>query len=302
MLDQICIDYEGYVAAVEWHISSSYPLYNAEGRSKMRTYPPPYNGGYATPWAWIDGRNCSYVYSAWPGYVAQRILEPTDVRLWLSGTYDPGTRSGTVQAVFYNQGLAPVNGTCEMVITEDSLYYVGPNGDPWHNHVCRDYLPDHLGTPVSVPGGGYDTVVQPFTLQSGWVERMCKIVVYAQDLSFHPDSGYGAFQAGSVNVVELVGIETPSVPASFYNNVAAGVSPNPCRSAAEFRFVAQPDRPYRLTVYRLDGSVVQEFTGQTRTGVTSVRWQRGPAVPCGVYAFRVDVAGATATGRLVIAD
>ncbi len=302
MLDQICIDYEGYVAAVEWHISSSYPLYNAEGRSKMRTYPPPYNGGYATPWAWIDGRNCSYVYSAWPGYVSSRILDPSDVRLWMSGTYDPGTRSGTVQAVFYNQGLATINATCEMVITEDSLNYTGPNGDPWHNHVCRDYLPDHLGTPISIPGGGYDTVVQSFTLQPGWVERMCKIVVYAQDLSFHPDSGYGAFQAGSANVLEFVGLQEPSVPALFYNNVAAQVSPSPCRKTAQFRFAARPGRPYHLNLYRLDGSLLEEFSGLSDAGITTVTWQRGVGLARGVYAYRVEVAGAVATGKFIVAD
>jgi hypothetical protein len=118
----------------------------------------------------------------------------------------------------------------------------------------------------------------------------------------HPDSGYGAFQAGSAPVTELVGLQAPPVPASFYCNVAATVSPNPCRTSAEFRFAAQPDRPYRLNVYRLDGSLVQEFSGTTRTGVTSVAWQRTAGVARGVYAYRVDVAGAAATGKFVVTD
>src|SRR5512138_301194 len=109
MLDRLSIDYAGYIAPIEWHISSSYPLYNAEGRAKMRMYPPPYQGGYATPWAWIDGHNCSYDYNGWGGYVSSRMLEATDVRMYLGGTYNPDTREGTIEAVLYNQGMMPVD-------------------------------------------------------------------------------------------------------------------------------------------------------------------------------------------------
>jgi len=263
-------------------------------------YPPPYNGGYATPWAWIDGHNCGYQYSSWAGYVSSRMLEPTDVRLYLGGTYNPGTRSGTIQAVFFNQGFAPVNATFEAVITEDSLNYSGPNGDPWHNHVCRDYLPDQTGTAISIPSGGYDTVSLNYTLDPSWVERMCRVVVYAQDLSMHPDSGYGGYQAGTAPVLSFVGTEEPIVPASFYNNVAATVSPNPCPGRAEFRFIAQPGRKYDLLVYRLDGTVVDEFHGTTVSGTTTVRWNRDLAR--GVYGYRLDAGGAVAGGKLVVAD
>jgi hypothetical protein len=302
MLDQILIDYAGYAVGVQWHISSSYPLYNAEGRNKMRTYPPPYNGGYATPWAWIDGRNATYIYSGWPGYVSERMLQPTNILMSLSGTYNPGTRQGTVQAVFFNNGMTVANGKCHMVITEDSLNYTGPNGDPWHNHVCRDYLPNELGTDISIPGGGYDTVIQSFTLQANWVERMCRVVVYAQDPTIHPDVGYGGFQAGEAPVLELTGLAEPRVPAGFYQNVAAEVTPNPCRDKAVFRFVAPAGQSYRLGVYSLDGSLVREFEGVSRAGETSLDWQRDGSVARGVYGWRLACGGAVTSGKLVVTD
>lgn len=302
MLDQILYDYAGYAVGVQWHVSSSYPLHSTEGRAKFRSYPPPLNGLYYTPWAWIDGRNCTSSYNSWPGYVSQRMLEPTDVRLSITGTYEPGTRSGTVQAVFYNNGTIDVTGTCQMVVTEDSLNYTGPNGDPWHNHVCRDYLPDHLGAAITIPAGGYDTVIQTFILQPGWVERMCKVVVYAQDPTMHPDSGYGGIQAGQIPVLSLTGVTEPRVPESFYENVSARVTPNPAQGNATFRFTAPAGRTYRLGVYALDGTLVREFAGMSRSGETSVNWQRDETVARGVYAWRLACGGAVASGKLVVTD
>ncbi len=268
----------------------------------MRTYPPPYNGGYATPWAWIDGRNASYQYSGWAGYVSERMLQPTDVQLSITGTYNPGTRSGTVQAVFYNAGLTAAVGKCHMVVTEDSINYVAPNGDPWHNHVCRDYLPDHLGTDISVPPGGYDTVIQSFTLNPGWVERMCKVVVYAQDPTVHPNNGYGGFQAGQRPVLALTGVAEPRVPESHFRNVRAEATPNPCRDNATFRFHAPAGQSYKLGVYALDGSLVQELAGTSRAGETSVNWRRGGSVARGVYGWRLECGGAATSGKLVVTD
>jgi hypothetical protein len=302
VLDRILIDYAGYAVGVEWHISGSYPLYCAEGSQKMRTYPPPYNGGYATPWCWVDGRNASYQSGGWAGYVSERMLQPTQVRLSITGTYDPGTRAGTVQAVFYNNDTAAAVGKCHMVITEDSINYSAPNGDQWHSHVCRDYLPDQLGTEISIPPGGYDTVVQSFTLQSHWVERFCDVVVYAQDPTVHPDVGYGGFQAGRSRVAQLTGLAEPRVPESFYQNVSARVTPNPMRTAAQFRFVAPAGQTYRLGVYALDGSLVREFAGTALAGETGVNWLRDNSVARGVYAWRLACGSAVASGKLVVTD
>jgi len=64
------------VARVEWHIYSASPLYNAEANAKWRLYPPPYNGGYATPWLWVDGKNRGYNYNSWENYIYDQMLVP----------------------------------------------------------------------------------------------------------------------------------------------------------------------------------------------------------------------------------
>lgn len=298
MLDQICIDYEGYVAAVQWHVSSSYPLHSPEGRLKWRMYPPPYNGGYATPWLWVDGRQRGYIYSQWPNYVSQRVAVPTPVSLGIFGSYEQGTRTGTVQAVIQNDSSAAITARVSVVITEDSLNYTGPNGDPWHNHVCRDYVPDQNGTVVTIPAGAADTVEVPFTIQSGWNEAKCKLVVYAQSTTMLADSSYPAFQAGSEEVLQLVGLEEAG--RVMPELVGLRAVPSVSRGRTEFRFSVAAGTPYDVSVYSLDGSLVRELRG-TATGATRV-----PAdlrtLARGVYVYRLAAGSAAASGKLVVSD
>ena len=48
----------------------------------------------------------------------------------------------------------------------------------------------------------------------------------------------------------------------------------------------------RIGVYALDGTLVQEFTGTSRSGETSVSWQRDETIARGVYAWRLACGGA----------
>jgi hypothetical protein len=305
-VDRICIDYAGYVAAVEWHTDAAFPLHSPEGRAKWFLYPPPYNGGYATPWAWIDGKSRGYQYTTWAGYVGAQTLVPTDISMVLSGTYDSAANAGTVQAVLFNSGMMPVDAALQVVITEDSLNYTGPNGDPWHNHVCRDYVPNQNGTPVSIPSAGYDTVELAYTTNPAWRKQFLKVVAYVQNMTTQPDSSKPVLQGGSAPLLSFVGVEEPRVPASFYANVTARVGPNPCRSQAEFRLTGPAGKDCRLGIYSPDDRLVRTLAGSFGSGATDLVWDRtdaeGQRVARGVYSYRVTATGTSATGKLVLAD
>ncbi len=58
-----------------------------------------------------------------------------------------------MQVEYYNSGVDTVRAAVQFAIAEDSCYYVGPNGDPWHNGVCRDYVPNQNGTPLTLAPG-----------------------------------------------------------------------------------------------------------------------------------------------------
>jgi hypothetical protein len=296
VLDQICRDYAGYVAPVEWHIVSSYPLYNAEGNSKMRMYPPPYQGGFATPWLWVDGKSRGYTYSAWAGYISNQILVPSDVSLTHVGTsYDPATRTGEVVLECLNGGTTEVTAAMQVVITEDSLHYTGPNGDPIHNHVCRDYVPNQNGTPVILAAGAADTITVAYSLQPSWVEENVKIVTYLQNMTTQPDSSKPCYQGLAAKVLEFTGVEESKLLAA--RDLRVQVSPNPCRTSCEFTLSGAAAKGARIAVYTPDGRLVSSL----QTAANRASWSR-EGVSRGVYLYRVNAGTATAEGKLVVTD
>jgi len=285
--------------AVGWHVDAQFPLYSAEGRLKWRMYPGPYGGSYATPWLWVDGRQRGYIYSLWPGYVAQQLLVPTPVNITLSGTYEQSTRAGTIRAVVQNDSSAEITARVSVVITEDSCYYVGPNGDPWHNHVCRDYIPDQNGTIVTIPAGESDTVEQTFSLQSGWNEAKCKLVVYAQSTTMVPaDSSYPAFQGAETNVLDLVGVTEPRNPGPA-PHLALRVGPNPCRGRAEMAFAVPVGTHYSLEVFGPDGRVAWKQPGVANAAANRVTM---PTAAPGVYLCRLVTPVGRTFAKLVVTD
>ncbi|MCL6465669.1 MAG: Omp28-related outer membrane protein [candidate division WOR-3 bacterium] len=282
--------------AVEWHVSSSYPLYSAEGRAKWFMYPPPYNGSYATPWLWVDGRQRGYNYNLWASYVAAQITVPTPVQITVVGSYDQSSRNGTIKALIQNDSTDDITARVSVVITEDSCYYAGPNGDPWHNHVCRDYIPNQSGTVLTIPAGGMDSVEQPFTIASNWNEERCKVVVYAQSTTMVPaDSSYPVFQGAEVRVLDLVGVKEEKPARAALHSLR--VTPNPCRGRASFQFATTGRAPYEVAVLSSDGRLVERFAGVAE-GETSLKLRQSLAG--GVYLYRVVVAGKSHTGKLVV--
>lgn len=284
--------------AVEWHVSASYPLYSPEARGKWFMYPGPYNGSYATPWLWVDGRQRGYNYNLWPSFVAARISEPTPVLITLSGNYNQSTRSGTIKALIQNDSSADLTMRVSVVITEDSIYYAAPNGDPWHNHVCRDYIPNQYGTVITVPAGGIDSVVQPFSIASTWNEQRCNIVVYAQSTTMVPaDSSYPAYQAAQVKVLDLVGVGEQRSPSGRTHHPAVTVSTifgRPILTIATGTPVA-----YRLSIHTVEGRTVHTQRGTaTGTGPLLVNKHLTP----GVYFYRLQIGDTGMNGKLVVSN
>lgn len=261
-------------------------------------YPGPYNGSYATPWLWVDGRQRGYIYTQWPNYVAQQLTVPTPVSIALTGTYSQSLRTGTVRALIQNDSSAEITARVSVVITEDSCYYVGPNGDPWHNHVCRDYIPDQNGTIVTIPAGDSTTVEQPFSLQSGWNEAKCKLVVYAQSTTMVPaDSSYPAFQGAEADVLDFVDIEELGGAESV--RPLLRVFPTPCRGRAGISFQSPGGMHYKLDVFGSNGRLVWNDASMTVAGTNRVTWS-DPAR--GVYLCRLTVGAYATTAKLIVTD
>jgi hypothetical protein len=288
----------GIIAHVEWHTVASYLPYNAEGRAKWFLYPPPYQGGYATPWLWVDGKSRGYQYSSWSNYIYDQILVPSDVSLTHVGTtYNPATRTGQVQVECYNAGTIPIiSAALQVAITEDSIHYTGPNGDSIHNDVCRDYVPNQSGTTLTLGPGATDTVTVTYSLDSSWVEAKVKLVVYLQNMTAQADSSMPCYQGVVGNVLDFVpGVEESKLLAA--RDLRVSVSPNPCRTGCEFTLSGAAARGAQITVYTPDGRLVSSL----QTAANRVSWSRA-GVSRGIYLYRVNAGTATAEGKLVVAD
>jgi hypothetical protein len=297
VLDTISDLLIGVVAPVEWHVSASYPLYCAEAHDKWYMYPPPYQGSYATPWLWVDGKSRGYSYNQWQGYVMDALRVPSDVGLTHIGTYyDTITRNGQVEVECYNSGSDSINAKIEFAITEDSIYYNAPNGDQWHSHTCRDYVPNASGTTVVLPAGATDTVTLSYSLNAAWDETRVKLVLYLQNTTPQSDSSEPCYQGIAANVMDYTGIAEPSKRYST-GDIRVQVGPNPCRAGCEFVLSGAAARDARIDIYTPDGRLVSNV----QTAGNRATWNRN-GVSRGVYLYRVVAGAAAAEGKLVVTD
>lgn len=287
------------------HISSSYPLYCAEARQRMYSYPPPYYYGgswyYATPWLWYDGDpHGSYVYSTWESKIVAEMNRPTPFTCAMWGTYTPP--NGVVYAKFRNDSTATLTGRIRFVLTEDSLYYSAPNGDLWHNHVARDYLPDTSGTPVTLNPGDSITVSRNFTIQTGWNASRCEIVTWIQSTVLLPDSTRDIWQGGLIKVYELTYVEEDGSK----NELSEPISPipNPCVSRTRFTFRLNSGTLYEINIFDVTGRKIRTIKGLATGNEQIVEWDlkdgSGRTMGSGVYLYRFETKETSSSGKIVI--
>jgi hypothetical protein len=288
------------------HVYTSYPLGTTESYSRWHFYPAPYLIGstwyYATPWLWIDGdKDGAYTYSQWPSKVATRMAQPAPVTITMWGDWSPASGTGTIYAQYRNDSTAALNGRVLFVITEDSCYYPAPNGDLWHNHVARDYIPHTLGTTVSVPAGDSITYSQPFTINPSWNRDRIKLVTFIQNVNMSPDSTIEIWQGGMVALSEL-GINEYG----HSQVVTAGISamPNPAVNNTRLSFTLPAGEDYQIAFYDISGRKVKTFTGVASGDEDNIEWnlnnEQGTRVSSGVYLYRFESTALNTTGKVVV--
>ncbi len=289
------------------HISSSYPLYCAEALQRMYSYPPPYYYGgswyYATPWLWYDGDpHGSYDYSQWQSKIVTEMNRPAPFTCTMWGIYTPLRGTGTVYAKFRNDSTATLTGRIRFVLTEDSLYYSAPNGDLWHNHVARDYLPDTSGTPVTLAPNDSITVSRNFTVQSGWNANKCEIVAWIQSTALLSDSTRDIWQGGLIKVSQLTYVAEENTENSLTERI--GPSPNPCVNKTTFNFRLNSSTLYQINIFDVAGRKIRTIKGLATGNEQKVEWDlkdaQGKRMGSGVYFYQFESKETNASGKIVI--
>jgi len=218
--------------------------------------------------------------------------------LTLSGYYNPTSRAGRLYAKYRNDSTATVIARIYFVVTEDSCYYVGSNGDPWHNHVARDYLPTQTGILDTIAAGDSATQYRDFTINASWNASRCKIITWLQ-----ADGTRNAFQGGIQKATDLpVGIEEITSPEQSTSMVT--VAPNPCLSGTSFRFQVPISVEYKIRIFDISGRCVRTMTGVSRSSVETYAWNlrtdQGGKVNAGVYFYTFDSPTLRTNGKIIV--
>lgn len=184
-LNNVIRDHQGSLAVIRYHTwfpSSSDPFYRAdpsENSARTNYYLVSY-----VPRLFLDGSGTDTSYSHWDSLVTAREDVPSMLEINLGGSYDHRTRSGQICATISAESVDPTPDLrLFFVVTEDSIYWVAPNGLRWHNQVMRDMVPSAYGDTITIRPGRTVERCQNFTLSSSWTDRNCHIVAFVQNYS-----------------------------------------------------------------------------------------------------------------------
>jgi hypothetical protein len=287
-------------------VYTSYPLGTTEANQRWHFYPPPYYSSgwyYATPWLWIDGdKDGGYNYPNWQSQIVTEMGKTSKFTLTTWGTYSVFRGSGTIYAKYRNDSTASVTGKIRFVVTEDSCYYSAPNGNTWHNHVARDFLPDTGGTTVTLAAGDSITVSRTFTIDAAWNQNKCKIVTWIQSNTRLADSTIDVWQSGVKNVMDMLVDVDETKLTTLRPSVL--LAPNPCVSEAKLSFSLYRGLSYTLDIYDIMGRRISTLkgiaTGDQETVTWNLRNDTGARVTSGVYFYRFDSSRLKNSGKIVV--
>jgi hypothetical protein len=283
------------------HVYGGYPLYLPENIDRWHSYPPPAPGGfYVVPWLWIDGnQHGGSLPAQWENLIVSRLNQPAVLNVSLSGYYSPPNQSGVLRARFRNDSSFVISGFALFVITEDSIWYPAPNFDSVHNHVARDFLPDHIGTALTIPAGDSVVISQPFAVQAGWNLDRCRILAWLQDTVQGPDSTKNIYQGSMIDIADLA-IEEDIAPDPSPAGIR--VVPNPADGRIRLAFDLPRSVSYKISVFDIAGRQVCELDGTGTEGAESVdldlRGRRN--IRPGVYFYLLRSAPCSASGKFVL--
>ncbi len=269
-----------------------------EAYNRILYYPPPFYGMYAEPWLWYDGNQHGDMnYSLWESKIVNRMNQPAPVTIHLDGEYSPSNNSGTIYATFINDSSATINGRIIIVITEDSLFYIAPNGAIWHSNVPRDYIPTHNGTTVSIPPGDSVTITMPFTTHPNWNKTHCKIKTWIQNDVMQPDSTKEIWQGAMVNLLELSISEDRNVD---IEKSIINTTPNPCLHNTEIFFKLPYAMSCEILIFDCTGREINRLSNNAKMMKWNLRDSQGNNLTPGIYFYRVVAGNFNAAGKIVI--
>jgi hypothetical protein len=251
---------------------------------------------------WYDGKKGSTSYLTYRTKINSQLSIPSNVTIHTWGSYTPLRGTGGIYASFRNDSTGVMRGSVRFVLIEDSLYYAGPNADPWHNHVARDYLPDTNGTYIQLNPGDSAVVYRDFTVDAAWDYTRCWIITWYQRDSLYADSSKPVYQSGIKKVSDLLVQVEEGKPWTGKSPIA--VFPNPCIEGTNFSFSLPAGTGYTIAIYDLSGKKVRTLSGAASPATTRTDWNgyddNGMRVTPGVYFYIFRSGALQKSGKIII--
>ncbi|MCX8014837.1 MAG: Omp28-related outer membrane protein, partial [candidate division WOR-3 bacterium] len=213
------------------------------------------------------------------------------------GNYNPTTRTGTINVRFISDSVGTLNGRVLFVITEDSIQQSTPNGDLWHNHVARDYIPDHIGTAVTLNYQDSVTVSYPFTIASNWVPHRCEIVAMIQD-PVVVNITKRVWQGAKIKLMDLniSGIEEEN--SNYLPAIKSiSVNPNPCAGKTVFAINLPSGETYQIKIFDVTGKLIKTISGIMTKGNGRVLCD---FMNTGIYFYSFESKTLNKTGKIIV--
>ncbi|MBI4721868.1 MAG: Omp28-related outer membrane protein [Candidatus Stahlbacteria bacterium] len=231
---------------IAYHIND--PFKSTDGNTRALYYYP--GGSLATPTVWADGvfERAGVGYAQCRADFNTRKVISSPLSIGLSGSYNAGTRTGTIMAQVTNTSGSSVSGKLHFIVVETAIPYSWYNEDSVFN-VPRDCLPDGNGEAVSIAAGSSIDKSRNFTLNTGWNANKCDIIVFVQGTSKE------MYQGQKVHIMDISVEETPKIESV---ELKLEILPNPVSRRAVIQWSA-PNAcdNSRLMIYDLSGRLVK---------------------------------------------
>jgi hypothetical protein len=289
-----------------WWPSASDPYYvynTTENRTRVNYYPPHTDGGYYTPYVWIDGIvRGGYTSSAWWNLVQTRYAVASPLEITLDGNFNDVARTGNIHIkVKATAAVTNPSLKVKIALTESNINWRAPNGSTIHNQTLRDMIPTPTGTPLTIVEGDSVMLSQAFTCPAAINWENSEIIVFVQS-----EPGREILQSAKITLSELqeqTGIED-------YTNIPQTFSleqnyPNPFNAVTKIMYSLSNESNVRLTVYDLTGrQVVCLQNGKQGTGHYQINWNgadsNGKTVSSGIYFYRLEAGDKSVTKRMAL--
>ncbi len=208
--------------------------------------------------------------------IRTRTRAPSRLTIDLTGSYNRGTRNGTVNAWIKNTGATSYSGLFHFVVVEDSTFYSGY----YQNQAMRDMVPNASGENITIAAGDSILKTRNFTLSSGWRTDSCKVVAFVQNTRAAGDT----IQQGADLRVKAMLAVGEEVSGKYPQSINLYIkSANPFSRFIDIGYSVPINERIEIKVYNSSGRLVSTLVdGFVNYGDYSTRFDASN-LPNGVY-------------------